>query len=193
MKTREGPGLSVRRHADVVVVTDGVSAPTSDTDAPAPRRTLAVVLLGLLLGAVVATLVLVFVTAGDDEVSTATPAQPVGKQGEPAELTVSVDAPATVVAGRPATFLLRWADGTGTLAGTTEDWGDGVGVGSVAVGQCTGVGPAGPGRGTVPLKHTWSEPGTYPVVLTATTMTCRDGQVVTEDDSQSFPVTVVAR
>ena len=193
METREGPGISVRRQADVVVVTDGSGAPPSEPDAPAPRRTLAVVLLGVLLLAVITTLVLVWLTGGDDDVSTAAPAQPVGKPGEPAALSVSIDAPETVVAGRAATFVLRWTDGAGAFAGTTEDWGDGVGVGSVAVEGCTTVGPTDPGSGTVRLRHTWAKPGTYPVVLTATTTTCRDGQPVTEDASQSITVTVVAR
>lgn len=194
MKTREGADVSVHRHSDVVVVvTKDDPNGSAEQDAPAPRRALAVVLLGILGLAIVVTLALVWVSAGDDSVTAPSPGQPAAKPGEPAALSVSVQAPASVVAGTPATFVLSWEDGAGTFAGTTEDWGDGVGVGSVALGQCTASDLTGPGSGSVRLTHTWSEPGTYPVVLAATTTTCRDGQPVTEDASRTLEVTVTPR
>lgn len=193
MKTRDGSPLVVRRHApEVVVVPDHADELTVEHAAAPPRRTLAVVLVGVLGLALVVTLALIWAVGREDEVTVQSPGAGAEGPATPAALSVHLDVPAQVVAGEPAEFVLHWRDGAGTFAGTIEDWGDGLGTGSVKVGACTGSEPAPvAGSGQVALQHTWSEPGTYTLAIGATTSTCAGTQVVMEDASATVTVEVV--
>lgn len=194
MQTRDGrQPLRVQHAADIVVSTTLPPAREEPQPGP-PRRTLAVALVAGLVLVIVVTLVLIWVTGGDDDVVARAPSPPAA-QGpqQPAALTMSVQAPETVVAGEPAEFVVTWSDGSGVLAGSTEEWGDDVGASSVREGRCEASAPAEPAAaGEFAVSHTWAEPGTYPVVLGVTTTTCSGGEAaVREDASTTVTVTVL--
>lgn len=184
--TRREPDVVVSRAARPVVMPAGSA---DDGAPPTPRRQLAI-LLGAGLALVVAlTLALALWTGGDGDV-VATPGD-TGAGDSPVQvaLHMSVDPPATVRAGEEATFTVRWADDEGVFSGTSEEWGDGVGTSSLRRSQCaTPGGPAGPAGDTYAVTHTWSEPGTYAVVLGVATYTCQAGTAVAEE--VTTPVTV---
>lgn len=188
--------VGTRREPDVVVTTTSpvvVSRPTpgepgrpGDVPQP-PRRGLAVLLVAGLVLVVGLTLALALVIGGDDV--EATPAGGAAAPPAPTELGMAVDPVGTVVAGEPATLTVRWADNDGIFGGTSEEWGDGVGTSSLSESRCEDVAvPAGPAAGTYDLTHTWSEPGTYAVVLGVTTYTCADGSAT--EEQVTTPVTV---
>lgn len=189
MKTRDGR-LEVHRAPDVVVTGSG-AAPT---ESPAlPSRVLAVAVVAVLALALLATLGLMWFGAGDHGVSTRTPVQP-GAAG-PARseaLEVEVSAPAEVTAGVAATFTITWRDGDGIFSGTTEEWGDGVGVSSEQQARCDVTGPRAdrPGRGSIEVPHVFAKPGRYTVVLGVTTYTCQGAAATTESAAETLTVTV---
>jgi hypothetical protein len=196
--------VGTRREPDVVVAASPVvvSRPTPGQDGRAgsladavgpgdppqpPRRGLAVLLVAGLVLVVGLTLALAIWIGGDSDVE-ATPAAGAAAPA-PTELGMSVDPLDTVVAGEPATLTVRWADNDGVFGGTSEEWGDGVGTSSLSESRCEDVAvPAGPAAGTYDLTHTWSEPGTYAVVLGVTTYTCVDGSAT--EEQVTTPVTV---
>jgi hypothetical protein len=177
--------VEVRRgHVEVVHHDEPLASPA------APRRWLAVALGAGLALVLVVTLALMW--AADDDTVVGEPAAPAAPAA-PAPLTVEAIAPATVVAGQPATFSLDWADGAGIFAGTTEEWGDDVGASSVKEGQCLATDPAAPpDSGTASMTHTWTTPGSYQVRLAATTYTCQGGAPTLEEASTTLTVEVVA-
>lgn len=190
MKTRDGR-LEVHHGPDVVVTR---STPVPEPP-PRPRRVLAVVVVSVLVVALTVTLGLVWATAGDEGVSTRAPAQ----NGEPAPsrsdaLAVEVSAPATVVAGEPATFTITWRDGDGIFSGTSEEWGDGVGVSSEQQSRCEVSGPRAdhPGQGSIDVPHVFAKPGRYTVVLGVVTYTCQGAAATTESATETLTVTVQA-
>lgn len=195
METRDERPVTVERltveRDPVVVVT---SAPTiEDPPAPAPRRGLAIALVVGMLVALAGSLSLLFVTAGDDDVVTHSPRQPASAGvAAPAALAVVAEPPDRVVAGQVATFVIRWTDGAGIFSGTSEDWGDGVGASSVKQGRCEAstAGQEGPIQGEARVRHAWAEPGTYTVVLGATTYTCAGAAATAEDASTTLTVEV---
>jgi hypothetical protein len=172
----------------------GVGSPSAGR--PSARRSTVAwrVGLGVLLVALVAAGAWRLSAGGSDEV-VARPAVG-GLAPAPAvvpALTISVDAPATVVAGVPAQFVVHYADGEGVFSGTIEDWGD-VGVGSGSQAPCTGSTPApGPLKDSYVAMHTWTDPGTYPVAISVTTYTCRGGQAVEETKRADLTVVVTPR
>ncbi|MGH8969161.1 MAG: hypothetical protein ACRDV1_04350 [Actinomycetes bacterium] len=195
MTTRDVPGVE-DPSLDVVGSTP---APTPESVGPVPRRrstrlrlAAAVGALALAGGAVLAEVA----WSGDDTVL-ATPAdrrideQP-SAAVSPGPLRIDVEVPATVVAGRAAGFRVAWSDGDGVLAGSDEDWGDGVGASSMKERPCPAAAEPRPVRDTFRARHTWTEPGTYTVVIGVTTSTCASGVVMTEQAAKSFAVTVVA-
>jgi hypothetical protein len=170
-----------------------VLGPTPESPGRSRRR--------LVLALVAVVVVLVAALAGwlllrDDggTASTRTPAASAGGPAAPAPLRIQVDAPAQVVAGSPATFVVHYTDGAGTFAGSTEDWGDAIGASSVSLGQCTAATPASPAAaaGTFNADHTWSTPGTYQVTLSAASYTCVDGSAVPEQVTRTLQVVVAA-
>ena len=189
METREGHGLEVRPGPDLVVTTVPGSSAAPDGPPPTPPRRRLVVGLAALLALVLAgVLVLVLALGGDDEPVKAS--SPAAGPAAPAALGMTVELPDTVVAGRTAEIVVRWVDGEGVFSGTSEDWGDGVGTSSLAQDQCTGAATDRRSADTYTLKHAWSEPGSYQVVLGVTTYVCTDGTAVQEDVSKTVTVQV---
>lgn len=203
MKTGQGHGLEVRNlevrlGQDLVVVpSTGGSDPGSGDDAPTPpRRGLAVALVVVLLAGLLATLGLLWFAGRDDVETAGATGQGGGLGGSiaaPKGLQVEVAAPDGVVAGRPATFVVRWRDDRGTFSGASEEWGDGVGVSSVQQERCPPSVATGPGDGVVRVQHTWSEPGTYTVVLGVNTYVCAGGSAQVESATQTLRVVVAGR
>jgi hypothetical protein len=191
METREGQDLDVRREPEVVVSTSSDAGTDPDGPPPAPpRRRLVIGLAALLALALAVVLVLFLVVGGDDRPVKAT--APVGDGAVvPAALGMTVELPDTVVAGQNAEIVVRWTDGEGVFSGTSEDWGDGVGTSSLAQDQCTGVATDRKSADRYTVKHAWSEPGSYQVVLGVTTYLCTDGSAVQEDVSKTVSVQVL--
>jgi hypothetical protein len=189
METREGQDVEVRRGPDIVVTTTAAD-PAPDGPPPAPpRRRLLVALVAVLTLAALVSVALVLVLGGEDEpVETAAPA---AGPASPAELGMTVELPETVVAGQTAEIVVRWTDGEGVFSGTSEDWGDGVGTSSLAQDQCTGAATTTKSADSYTVKHAWSEPGSYQVVLGVTTYLCTDGSAVQEDVSKTVSVQVL--
>lgn len=133
---------------------------------------------------------------GRDDTVVAEPAGQPPARGPvaPATLTMTVAAPATVVAGRLATIEVRYAGGHGQFGGSTEDWGDGVGTSSLREGTCGGVPAAAtPLSGSYRLTHTWARPGTYTVQLGVSSYACAASGAVEEQASKKLTVTVAPR
>ncbi len=101
--------------------------------------------------------------------------------------------PTGVVAGTPATVVVRYADGAGTFSGSTEEWGDGVGTSSLTEGRCGTARTGAAAEGTYRAQHTWSEPGTYAVKVAVSSYTCQAGEPVAEQASRTVTVVVAAR
>jgi hypothetical protein len=150
--------------------------------------------------ALVAVLVVLVAAVGGwlllrDDGGTATTRTPAAKSAGPvvpAPLRIQVEAPAQVVAGAPATFVVHYTDGAGTFAGSTEDWGDAIGASSVSLGQCTAAVPASAAAGSFNAAHTWTKPGTYQVTLAAASYTCVNGAAVPEQVTKTLTVVVAA-
>ncbi len=206
MDTRDESRAGARHEPDLVV-TDAPTAlapdrPTlhdeghvlvrrdADDDPPRAPSVRLAVLLGLGVALVlVATVALAFWTSGGDDVTAGTTTPSAAGSDVPAALGMSVDVPARVVAGEEASLTVRWSDGTGIFSGTSEEWGDGIGTSSLSQGRCEpGAPPAEVVGGTYAVPHTWSEPGTYTVVLGVATYVCDDGSAVEEQVTE--PVTV---
>jgi hypothetical protein len=130
-------------------------------------------------------------TRGDDPVRT-TPAPAAAGPVVPDPLGLDVSAPTDVVAGQPATLVVRYADGAGTFSGSTEEWGDDVGTSSLAEGRCPTTAADGPVSGTYEATHTWSEPGSYTVKVAVSSYTCDTGTPVEEQASTTVTVVVAA-
>lgn len=197
MRTREGHGIEVRSRDTITVsapdaASDNGPAPDStDPDAPPPpRRGLAVGLAAALALAVVATLVLA-VTGGDEDVVAGSDPAAVDVAAGPHALGLTVEAPEQVVAGERARFTVHWTDGSGIFSGSSEDWGDAVATSSRKQGRCEPGAAAPPAAGTYAMRHTWSEPGTYSVVLGVATYTCGSGSAVEEEASKTVTVEVL--
>jgi hypothetical protein len=134
-------------------------------------------------------------TRGADVVVTRPRAQApaAAPEGAPAGLAVTVDAPAAVVAGQPARFVVRYADGSGIFGGKIEDWGE-VGVGSLKLRACSAdATPAGTVHGSYVATHTWRTAGSYQVSFEVTTYTCTNGAATQETQKAPLTVVVAAR
>jgi hypothetical protein len=182
---------------DIVVSTAFAPHDQTMVEVPSPRPrlplilTTCVLLAGVAVGAAVAG-----VLAGDDGSAVAQPEaqQPADVAAPPAALTVSVAGPASATVGEPVDFTVTYADGDGIFAGTSAEWGDDVGTSSVREAQCTAAGgPAGAVGDTYRLAHTWTEPGTYTVVLGVHSYTCQGTTAVRETTTQTLSLQVVAR
>lgn len=204
MDTRDNGGVRLGADRPVVVQADDVSAVADrpvvlggppERGGSRPRGRRRVLVLGLVAGLALVVAVAAWVAGrGDGEVAT-TPA-PGAEPTGPAPLTLQVEVVAPVVAGRPATVLVRYDDGDGIFSGATEEWGDGVGAGSVKQGRCEAAGapqPAQPAAGSYQATHVWTEPGSYPVKVAVTTYTCVDGAAVREEAVRTLTVVVAGR
>jgi hypothetical protein len=111
----------------------------------------------------------------------------------PPVLAVHVRAPAKVVAGRPARFVVSYTDGEGIFSGGVEDWGD-TGVGSVSLAACDASPPVAAAlHASYVATHTWSKAASYPVSFAVTTYTCHNGHPSEETRSARLTVVVAAR
>lgn len=206
MDTRDTPGTRTEQPPLVVVASPSPGEPAVDRPVlltgpagpPSPprpggsRRGRVVGLVVLGLAGVVALVVLAtWLARGTGDVST-TPAAPAPKAAPVAPLTLRVDVPPTVVAGRPAALVVHYDDGAGVFSGGTEDWGDQVGASSLSEGTCSTPAPARPARGSYAARHAWAKPGTYPVRVAVSTYTCVAGAPVVEQASTTVQVVVAA-
>jgi hypothetical protein len=179
-----------------VVIDDDVPPPTQS------RLTVLVVLAAVLVLAAIVAAIVVVARGGDDSpADTVTKADGGAKAdqqsgtgtGVPAALSISVDAPAAVVAGQTARFVVHYRDGEGIFSGGSEDWGD-IGTSSISEAKCESSTPAADALdATYVVRHKWSEVGTYPVAIGVTTYTCQAGQAVPETKTTTLQVSVGPR
>lgn len=193
MKIREHLPV-VRRGADELVVLHTRPPVVVESSSPARGRWGIPLGLGLVLLLLVAGLVGRTVDETDRTVVAGAPGA--GSPSAPTSLgalSIEVDAPDTVTARRPATFTVTWQDGDGIFSGTSEDWGDGVGVSSAQQESCEGAtADPRPGKGSLIIRHVWDRPGSYQVNLGVSTYTCRAGKAVVETADQLVTVEVLA-
>lgn len=87
---------------------------------------------------------------------------------------------------------MRWTDGSGVFSGSSEDWRDEVATSSRTQGSCAPGGPhVAAAAGSYPLRHTWSEPGSYTVVAAVATYVCERGTAVEEQAAETLTVEVL--
>ena len=180
---------------DVVVSTPLPPAPPIVEPPRSARLPLAIIAVLILLASAVGIAVAAVVSgSGDDSVAQPQSQQPADVPAAPAALAVTADGPASVAVGELATITVTYTDGSGIFSGTSEEWGDGVGTSSVQEGRCSAAAePAGSLSGSYQLKHTWTEPGTYSLVLGVNTYTCRGTTSVQEQRTTMLIVKVLAR
>jgi hypothetical protein len=211
MTTRDDRDLGVEvKTADVQVSTDELvvttalpeARPPSDppsTTAPSPAgpsgrsRTVRIIAAVVVLGLAAAVIAIVIMNGSDAKTSTKLG----GKPADPAPsgaLAAQVLAPSRVVAGKPARFHVTYTDGKGILAGSFEDWGDGVGTSSVKQANCATSPPTAKAlTGSYVVPHVWRDAGTYTVKLGVTSYSCASGKAVMEQSAKTLTVTVAAR
>lgn len=182
---------------DVVVVHDRPAAGLTVTGAPEPPRSSGRrwLLIAALLVLAVAAAVLAFLVSGDDNVATepATQSQPKAAGATAGRPLITIESPATVVAGQPATFTVNYELMDAKFSGSIEEWGDGVGVGSAKQERCeSSAQTAGPSSGRYSASHTWTRPGTYEVVLGVQTYSCSGTESRDAKATRTLSVTVVA-
>lgn len=197
MQTRHGHGIEVRHGPELEVTPSGPDVVPEATGArPAGGRSLrrTVLLAGVLAASVAVVAVgLLLWSGGEADVVAPPPAGPAVRVAGPAALGMTVDVPQRVTAGEAATLTVGWTDGEGTFSGTTEEWGDGVGTSSLGLARCDEATTAADSSGgTYELTHTWSEPGTYTVVIGVATYTCDAGTPSEEQVSRTLTVEVGA-
>jgi hypothetical protein len=123
-----------------------------------------------------------------------TPAPAAAGPVVPDPLGLDVTVPTDVVAGQPATLVVRYTDGAGTFSGSTEEWGDDVGTSSLAEDICPApAAAAAPVQGSYTATHTWAKPGSYPVKVAVSSYTCVDGAAVLEEATTTVTVEVAAK
>jgi hypothetical protein len=201
MDTRDSRGPQLEQAPEVVVshapTPPGDDRPVvlRDDDPPRaarPRRVMIVVLAVLVVIAMVIGGWLLLGGGGDSQVAT-TPGAGAQQPAAVAPLSLTVDPVVGAVAGKPATLVVHYADGTGVFGGSTEEWGDEVGTSSLAEDICPSPSPAAaPLKGTYQATHTWAAPGSYPVKVAVSSYTCVDGAPVLEQATTTVTVEVVA-
>jgi hypothetical protein len=172
----------------------GLELPVIIFDEPPARSTRFAWLLGL------GVLLLALVGAGawlardtGDDVIVRPAADAPAPAAVPSALAISVRAPATVTAGKPARFVVSYTDGHGIFSGSIEDWGD-VGVGSAKRATCGATPPAAAAlHDSYVATHRWAQAGSYPVSISVTTYTCSNGQATEETQKTQLTVVVAAK
>jgi hypothetical protein len=181
---------------DVVVSSPLPPAPPMVLEEPrGARLPLAIIGVLILLASAVGIAVAAVVSGSDDD-SVAQPQsqQPADVPPAPAALSVTADGPASVAVGERATITVTYTDGSGIFSGTSEEWGDGVGTSSLQQARCSAAAaPAESLSGSYQVKHAWTEPGTYSLVLGVNTYTCRGTSTVQEQKTTMLIVKVLAR
>ncbi len=115
-----------------------------------------------------------------------------------APLRLIVAGPVALTIGQRAAYTLRWAAEDGTVTGSGQDWGDGVGIdGSGPVGSgCSGVHTGAatvPDAGRLGAVHRWSAAGTYRVRFTVSSTGCATGRAIDDTASAELVVVVTSR
>jgi hypothetical protein len=163
--------------------------PADGSSRPAWRWTLAVLVLVVAAAGAVSW----WATRGGDQVVVRPAVQAPAPVVAPAGLAVTVAAPATVVAGQAARFVVSYSDGSGIFGGNVEDWGE-VGVGSMKQRACSASTPvAAPVQGSYVAVHKWRTAGSYPVSFAVTTYTCSNGHATEETHKAQLTVVVAGR
>lgn len=197
MDTRDHVGVK-SSEPDIVVSSSrqpGRPAPPTVIDPPRrAQRSLAVIAILVLLASSVGIIVAAVLTGNDDSATKPQQQQPAAVPAPPAALAVTADGPASVTVGEWATFTVTYTDGSGIFSGTSEDWGDAVGASSVREGQCSATADV-PGSlsDSYQVKHRWTEPGTYTLVLGVNTYTCSGTTSVPEQATTRLIVKVLDR
>lgn len=180
---------------DIVVSSALPPAPPVGPEPPrGARLPLAIITVLILLSTAVGIAVAAIVSGSGDSVAQPQSQQPAEVPPAPAALSVTADGPASVAVGEQATITVTYTDGSGIFSGTSEEWGDGVGTSSVQEGRCSATAePAGSLSDSYQVTHTWTEPGTYSLVLGVNTYTCRGTTSVQEQKTTMLIVKVLAR
>jgi hypothetical protein len=132
--------------------------------------------------------------SGDDDVTTQPKSNTRSTAGaKAADPRITIEAPASVIAGQAAGFTVNYEVATGRFSGSIEEWGDGIGGASASQERCeTTEQTTGPSSGRYPVTHTWADPGTYDVVLGVNTYSCTGSQSREFKATRTLSVTVVA-
>lgn len=194
-----GPDVVVIHDAPPEVINSSATPPRSDDlglteSAQSSSRRRLMLITGLLALALIAALLVVFLP-GDDEVATqpGNQTQPKAPAAQPAEPRITIEAPASVVAGQPAAFTVNYELPSGRFSGSIEEWGDGIGAGSAKQERCeTTAQTSGPSSGRYSVSHTWAKAGTYEVTLGVNTYTCSGTTPSEAKASRTLTVTVLA-
>ncbi len=184
---------------DIIVVSSSLppsqTQPTVLEEPRGVRLPLVIIAILVLLASVVGIAIAAVVAGTDDNALTKPKAQqPAAVPAPPAALSVTADGPASVTVGEQATITVSYSDGSGIFSGTSEEWGDGIGVSSVQEGRCSAPAEA-PGSlsDSYQVNHRWTKPGTYNLVLGVNTYTCRGTTAVQEKATTLLTVQVLAR
>ena len=201
MDTRDHVGIQTfevdRSEPDIVVSSSFTPSPPAQPmvlESPRARLPLAIIVFLVLLVSAVGIAVAAVVAGNSDSIAEPQAQQPAAVPAAPAALSVTADGPASVTVGETATITVTYSDGSGIFSGTSEEWGDGVGVSSVREGRCSASAEE-PGAlsDSYQLTHRWTEPGTYSLVLGVNTYACRGTTAVPEKATTMLTVTVLAR
>ena len=210
MTTRDDRDLGVEvktadvqvSHDELTVITslpesrppsDPPGTPASPTGPSGRSRVVRMIAAVVVLGLAAAVIAIVIMNGSDAKTSTKLGGKPVNPAPS-GVLAAQVVAPSKLAVGKPARFHVSYTDGKGILAGSFEDWGDGVGTSSVQQANCATSPPtAKPLTGSYVVRHVWRTAGTYTVKLGVTSYTCTSGKALMEQSAKTLTVTVAAR
>jgi hypothetical protein len=201
MDTRDHVDVQIsemqRSEPDIVVSSSVAPRPPAQPMLDAPRGArlpLAIIAILVLFVSAVGIAIAAVVAGNSDSVAKPEVQQPAAVPAPPAALSVTADGPASLTVGEQATITVTYTDGTGIFSGTSEEWGDGVGASSVREGRCSATDDI-PGAlsDSYQLTHSWTEPGTYSLVLGVNTYTCSGTTAVPETATTTLIVKVLAR
>jgi hypothetical protein len=194
MDTQDQVGVTMSEPDIVVSSALPTASPLVPERRNGARLPFAIIAVLTLLAAAVGIAVAAIISGnGDDSIAQPKSQQPAAVPAAPAALSVTASGPASVSVGEKATITVTYTDGSGIFSGTSEEWGDGVGTSSVQEGRCSAAEPAGSLSDSYQVTHTWTQPGTYNLVLGVNTYTCRGTASVQERKTTTLSVQVLAR